>query len=610
MSTGNLPLTTFQQADPVAAVMSANPAAAVQSQSSDPLALPTLNPASSPYQSLDLPPAEVRHPVPALQPQQRIQDLGATTHAGAVAYLADQVLRSAMAGWSQRQQMQLAQYNKKLAASQSLYNQQAEQLYNLARSGVDPNSQQFKDARNRTLLAWQQTMQTIGERMPQEGKNGKKGKKGAEPNDALSALSQVYNGAVAAGPPVFHQVQPFLTPEYQAQARTATATEVAGAQANQAQAAAAGSKAQIQSDLYDATQRLNRTTDPAAQTALQQRIDTDTAALNPTRHLTADEQRRADYQHLLETGQLPKDSQGNPLGYEAWITYESAQGRTTGAAPKPLKYDNTTGTVSDLNTGKTYSPKDLNLPLPVAAMFKAADNQAFQKQQRALQLVAERGQAYLMGKVVQVPDPNNPNQAIYMRALDAIKQGVPSTSSIWYRMAMPTGQERARADLAVSAREQLNTMDQILEQRKDLFGPAAGRATDFTRWIGSQDPDAQRFAAAARIASDHLAGVFGGRSNAALQGIYDAIGQNKTNPAAAIAALEQMNIAAAAIQGRGAAGGGVTQPGEAPGAGTTAPPVPTHGVSLAKAMTLPINKGKTPDQVKASIQAQGYKVLP
>jgi hypothetical protein len=91
----------------------------------------------------------------------------------------------------------------------------------------------------------------------------------------------------------------------------------------------------------------------------------------------------------------------------------------------------------------------------------------------------------------------------------------------------------------------------------------AGRATDFTVWLGSQDPDAQRFEAAARIAADHLAGVFGGRSEAALEAIHDVVGQNRTNPQAATAGLEQMNIAAGAIQGRGSVGGagGASTPG-------------------------------------------------
>jgi hypothetical protein len=115
----------------------------------------------------------------------------------------------------------------------------------------------------------------------------------------------------------------------------------------------------------------------------------------------------------------------------------------------------------------------------------------------------------------------------------------------------PTGTERVRADLAASAKEQMASMESLLKKRSDLFGPTAGRATDFTQWIGSQDPDAQAFQASARIVADHLAGVFGGRSEAALAGIYNVIGKNKTNPAAAIAALEKMNQAATIIQKKG-----------------------------------------------------------
>lgn len=115
----------------------------------------------------------------------------------------------------------------------------------------------------------------------------------------------------------------------------------------------------------------------------------------------------------------------------------------------------------------------------------------------------------------------------------------------------PTGTERQRADLAASATEQIANLEDILKKRSDLFGPVAGRKTNFTQWIGSQDPDAQAFAAAARITADHLAGVFGGRSEAALEGIYNVIGRNATNPAAAIAALKKMNQAAKTIQGKG-----------------------------------------------------------
>ncbi len=107
----------------------------------------------------------------------------------------------------------------------------------------------------------------------------------------------------------------------------------------------------------------------------------------------------------------------------------------------------------------------------------------------------------------------------------------------------PTGQERNKADLASSAHEQLQDLKTIVQKRQDIFGPAAGRKTDFAVWLGSQDPDAQAFRAARTIAGDHLAGVFGGRSEAALNALDKAIGQFKDNPKAVIAGLDQLDKA-------------------------------------------------------------------
>ncbi len=104
----------------------------------------------------------------------------------------------------------------------------------------------------------------------------------------------------------------------------------------------------------------------------------------------------------------------------------------------------------------------------------------------------------------------------------------------------PTGTQRNKADLANSAAEQIGDIKSIVKTRPDIFGPAAGRTTDFTVWLGSQDPDAQRFRSARTIAADHLAGVFGGRSEAALQALDSAIGRFKDNPAAIEAGLDQV----------------------------------------------------------------------
>ena len=137
----------------------------------------------------------------------------------------------------------------------------------------------------------------------------------------------------------------------------------------------------------------------------------------------------------------------------------------------------------------------------------------------------------------------------------------------------PTGTQRERATLATSALDQMKDLTGLLSTRGDLFGPGAGRITNFRQWVGSPDPAAQQFKAAARTAADHLAGVFGGRSQAALDAIYDVIGNNITNPQAAIAGINQMAKAADVIQRIGSyrtVGGGGT-PSPTGGKGAPAP---------------------------------------
>lgn len=115
----------------------------------------------------------------------------------------------------------------------------------------------------------------------------------------------------------------------------------------------------------------------------------------------------------------------------------------------------------------------------------------------------------------------------------------------------PTGQERNKGDMARSAAEQLKDIKGIITKRPDIFGPVAGRKTDFTVWLGSQDPDAQAFRAAETIAADHLAGTFGARSETIVRNLHDAIGRFKDNPGAALAGINQIEKAAQTFQNAG-----------------------------------------------------------
>jgi len=115
----------------------------------------------------------------------------------------------------------------------------------------------------------------------------------------------------------------------------------------------------------------------------------------------------------------------------------------------------------------------------------------------------------------------------------------------------PTGTERTRADLATSAHEQLNDMRDVIKRHPEFFGPGPGRKTQFVTWIGSQDPDAQKFLTARSILADHATGVFGARSEAAINAQKIAAGELKDNPDAILAGLNQIEKAMGTIKGKG-----------------------------------------------------------
>ncbi len=183
-------------------------------------------------------------------------------------------------------------------------------------------------------------------------------------------------------------------------------------------------------------------------------------------------------------------------------------------------------------------------------------------------------------------------------------QGQPVGSS-FSQNVRPTGTERNKGDMARSADQQIDDMASIVAKRPDIFGPAAGRKTDFNVWVGSQDPDAQRFRAARTIAGDHLAGTFGGRSEAALDALDAAIGHFKDNPKAIQAGLSQLKEANHLFLKAGS----VRTAGSNVNANVNAPVAPTFKVKLSDAMGLPANKGKSESEVEADVKKHGGEVV-
>lgn len=115
----------------------------------------------------------------------------------------------------------------------------------------------------------------------------------------------------------------------------------------------------------------------------------------------------------------------------------------------------------------------------------------------------------------------------------------------------PTGTQINRGELATSAQHQLEDMRSIVQKRSEIFGPMAGRKTDFSVWLGSDDPDAAAFRTARTILGDHEAGTFGGRSNETVKNLEAAAGLFKTNPDAVQASLNQLEKANKTFIGQG-----------------------------------------------------------
>jgi len=192
-------------------------------------ALPSLNPADSPYQPLTLP--EVRTPTQHQLPEQEpVQNLGAVNKAGAFAYMANQVIRGAVQGYDDSRLQHAQQVNKKLQALGTLeqqLGQQYQRAYNevgSSKPGMTPeqilDDPTVKQLHNQLLSVHQATLDAIGKYLPQLQESGAGGSKGkgkgkgqgqgnllqqlsGEPDEQLRAYAEA---AQKLGPTAFYQV--------------------------------------------------------------------------------------------------------------------------------------------------------------------------------------------------------------------------------------------------------------------------------------------------------------------------------------------------------------------------------------------------------------------
>jgi hypothetical protein len=187
--------------------------------------------AAQPY----TPPGEVPvTPLPQTQLGPDQPPNGAVNHAGAIAYGLDQVLRGFMRGRATAQAIQAINLQKTSSGLQKNLDMASQNLYALARSGADPASQPMQDAQNQVTSAWQAQMDFMKQHVAGEQVDKKTGQLKPQATPLLQRLTNgqdpaaqslaVYQAAQRLGPPIMHQIAPFLTPQYQAYAKTQAQT--------------------------------------------------------------------------------------------------------------------------------------------------------------------------------------------------------------------------------------------------------------------------------------------------------------------------------------------------------------------------------------------------
>lgn len=206
-----------------------------------------------------------------LPPEEPIQHLGAVTPAGAAAYTADKLFRGYLQGRAVADIRKAVQLQKTSQGLNALYHTAAENLYNLAQKGVDPNSDEFMAARNQANAAWQAQVDFLGQHVQAQKTDKKTGKQVPDqgnllqrifkPNDPAEVAPALYEAMQKTGPPVLHQIAPFLTPDYQAKVQQRAATQGAATGTAQTSALTGQQQAQMTSELVALRAKPNPTDD-------------------------------------------------------------------------------------------------------------------------------------------------------------------------------------------------------------------------------------------------------------------------------------------------------------------------------------------------------------
>jgi hypothetical protein len=216
--------------------------------------------AAQPYQAYQPPePAAPPPPVPQSQP---FQFTGAPiSKAGAAAGLLDNIFKGYMNGKAAAAQKVAGQFKAKSDNLRASYEQDAQRLDGLARSGADPNSDDYKMAVSAVQGSWG-AMKEWQDKIINgpDGNKPKKSKKSAQgqgqqsadqpqtPQQQLQQLAQdakspdpkvklaaLHKIDMMKGPPVLWQIKQYQSPEYQAHMQTSQLDAQSGLSVAQAQ---------------------------------------------------------------------------------------------------------------------------------------------------------------------------------------------------------------------------------------------------------------------------------------------------------------------------------------------------------------------------------------
>jgi len=182
--------------------------------------------------------------MPSPIPTQMPEINGAVKKSGAIATVADGILRGFMQGRAFHQAKEVMQLKKKSDDLQNSYNQDAVRLYQLKQAGIPETSDEWKAAKSSVDGSWGALQDFYGQHIEQmEGTKKGKTKKGQQQRPPQAVLSDPtstpyekaqawHQVAKAAGPPVYGQIAMLDTPEAKAQ----RAARMASAQADLATA--------------------------------------------------------------------------------------------------------------------------------------------------------------------------------------------------------------------------------------------------------------------------------------------------------------------------------------------------------------------------------------